>query len=101
MVADSLDDFTAGTVNSRGGEVAAEAGRLLLDLPAWTHEQRFRRSVHIRRTLCAGDFVVPAGEASGTVTANVIGVQENQAPTRRLTVELAVAGGAVQPGPGQ
>ena len=96
VVADSLDDFTAGTVIA-GGEVAAEAGRLLLDLPAWTHEQRFRRSVHIRRTLCAGDFVVPAGEASGTVTANVIGVQENQAPTRRLTVELAVAGGAVQP----
>ncbi|MDE0219077.1 MAG: amidohydrolase family protein, partial [Spirochaetaceae bacterium] len=98
VVADSLEDFTAGMVIA-GGEVAAEAGRLLLDLPAWTHEDRFRQSVHIPRRLAAGDFVVRAGAVDGTVTANVIGVLENQAPTRRLTAELSVAGGAVQPDP--
>ena len=98
VMADSLEDFTAGTVIA-GGEVAAEAGRLLLDLPAWTHEQRFRQSVHIPRRLSARDFAVPAGGAKGTVTANVIGVLENQAPTRHLTAELAVAGGLVQPDP--
>ncbi|MDE0022809.1 MAG: amidohydrolase family protein [Spirochaetaceae bacterium] len=96
VVADSLENFTAGLVIT-GGEVAAEAGRLLLDLPAWTHEERFRQSVRIPRRLSAGDFVVPAGVVDGTVTANVIGVLENQAPTRRLTAELAVAGGAVRP----
>ena len=96
VVADSLDDFTAGVVIANG-ELAAEAGRLLLDLPAWTHEERFRQSIHIPRRLCEDDFIVPAGSRAGPVTANVIGVLENQAPTRRLTVELAVAGGAVQP----
>ena len=32
-----------------------------------------------------------------TVTANVIGVLENQAPTRHLTATLQVTGGVVQP----
>ena len=96
VVADSLEDFTAGMVIANG-ELAAEAGRLLLDLPAWPHEPRYRQSVRIPRPLAAGDFAVPAGGAHGTVTANVIGVLENQAPTRRLTAELSVAGGAVQP----
>ena len=98
VLADSLDDFAAGMVIANG-EVAAEAGRMLLDLPAWTCEERFRQSVHIPRRLAAADFVLPADGAAGTVTANVIGVLENQAPTRHLTVELAVAGGAVRPDP--
>jgi adenine deaminase len=79
------------------GEAAAEAGRLLLDLPAWTHEPRFRQSVHIPRRLAAEDFGVAAGQSEGTVTANVIGVLENQAPTRHLTATLQVTGGVVQP----
>ncbi len=98
VLADSLEEFAAGMVIA-GGEVAAEAGRLLLDLPAWAHEERFRHSVHIPRRLSAADFAVPCGDADGTVTANVIGVLENQAPTRHLTAELAVAGGTVQPDP--
>ena len=96
VLADSLDDFAAGLVIA-GGDVAAEAGRLLLDLPAWTHEERFRQSVHIPRRLSADDFILRTDDAHGTVTANVIGVLENQAPTRHLTAHLAVAGGAVQP----
>ncbi len=96
VLADNLEHFAAGTVIANG-EVAAEAGRLLLDLPAWAHEPRFRQSVHIARRLSAEDFVVPAGDTDGPVTANVIGVLENQAPTRHLTAELAVTGGAVQP----
>jgi len=98
VIADSLKNFNPGTVIANG-ELVAEAGRLLLDLPAWPHEPRFRQSVRIPRRLAAGDFVVPGGGAKGTVTANVIGVLENQAPTRHLTTELAVAGGLVQPDP--
>ena len=96
VLADSLDDFAADMVIA-GGEVAAEAGRLLLDLPAWTHEERFRQSVHIPRRLSADDFILRTDDAGATVTANVIGVLENQAPTRHLTAHLAVAGGTVQP----
>jgi adenine deaminase len=100
VLADSLDDFAAGLVIANG-EVAADAGRLMVDLPAWSHEARFRQSVHIPRQLAADDFAVAApgsgDHAGAVVTANVIGVLENQAPTRHLTAELPVAGGVVQP----
>ena len=96
VLAESLDDFAARMVIVNGA-VAAEEGRLLLDLPAWTHEPRFRQSVHIARRLAAVDFGVAAGQSEGTVTANVIGVLENQAPTRHLTATLQVTGGVVQP----
>ena len=96
VLADSLDQFAAGMVIA-GGAVAAEDGRLLLDLPPWPHEARFRQSVHIPRRMVAVDFTVAAGQSDGTVTANVIGVIENQAPTRRLTATLQVVDGVVQP----
>ena len=96
VLADSLDRFAAGLVIA-GGEVAAEDGRLLLDLPPWPHEARFRQSVHIPRRMVAVDFALTAGQSDGTVTANVIGVIENQAPTRHLTATLQVVDGVVQP----
>ena len=86
VLAESLDDFAAGTVIARG-EVAAEEGRLLLDLPPWTHEERYRRSVRVPRPLAAADFAVDAGNRAGPVTANVIGVIENHAATRHLTAQ--------------
>ena len=100
VLAESLDDFAAGTVIARG-EVAAEEGRLLLDLPPWTHEERFRRSVRVPRPLAAADFAVDAGNRAGPVTANVIGVIENHAATRHLTATLEVRDGQVQPDPAQ
>ena len=96
VLADSLDDFAANLVIV-GGAVAAQEGRLLLDLAPWPHEARFRQSVHIPRPLLAADFAVDAGKREGEVTANVIGVLENQAPTRHLTATLEVADGVVQP----
>ena len=101
VLADSLEEFAAGLVIVNG-EVAAEAGRLRLELPVWEHEPRYRQSVHLARRVAAADFVVPAGRAEradGQVTANVIGVLENQAPTRHLTATLKVVDGAVQPDP--
>ena len=95
VLAEDLEHFAAGTVIV-GGEVAAEAGRLLLDLPVRTHERRFRQSVRIPRRLAAADFIVAAGQTPGPVTVNVIGVLENQAPTRCLTAKLNVSGGVVQ-----
>ena len=96
VLAESLDDFAPGTVIARG-EVAAEEGRLLLDLPPWTHEERFRRSVRVPRPLAAADFAVDAGNRAGPVTANVIGVIENHAATRHLTATLEVRDGRVLP----
>ncbi len=98
VLAESLEDFAAGLVIA-GGEVAAEEGRLLLDLPPWPHEDRYRRSVRVPRPLAARDFAVDAGERDGPVAVNVIGVIENHAATRRLTATLQASGGRVRPDP--
>lgn len=96
VLADSLDDFRAGAVIVNG-ELAAQDGELLLDLPPWRHERRFRESLHLARDLVAADFELRVAQAKGKVRANVIGVTENQAPTTHLRRQLRVADHVVQP----
>ena len=77
------------------GRIAAERGRLSVDCPRIEWPDTARRSVRLGRLPAAADFRVPA---SGTrATVRVIGVVENQAPTRALTADLPVADGAAQP----
>ncbi len=96
VLANSLDDFHAGLVIVNG-ELAAQDGQLLLELPTWQHEACFRESLHLARELVAADFELRVEQESGSVCANVIGVLENQAPTRHLQVNLPVTGHVVQP----
>ncbi|HHW33439.1 MAG TPA: adenine deaminase [Paracoccus solventivorans] len=77
------------------GRVVAESGRLLVDCPQIDWPEAARNSVHLGRRLTAADFVVPATGSRATV--RVIGVVENQAPTRALTADLPVRDGLVQP----
>ena len=77
------------------GRVVAESGRLLVDCPRIDWPEAARNSVHLGRPLAAPDFRVPA--AGNRATVRVIGVVENQAPTRALTAELPVRDGFVQP----
>ncbi len=97
VLASSFEDFRAETVIV-GGQIVAQNGELTIDLPPYTHDAKFKASVNVARTLTAGDFTVPTDAPDGTtVTANVIGVIENQAPTRHLTAPLTVQDGAVTP----
>jgi adenine deaminase len=82
------------TVIARG-VVVAEGGRGLAPLPGFAWPERARRTVHLGRRLTAADFDIPAPEAAARVRARVIGVVENQAPTRALDAGLAVEGGLV------
>ena len=77
------------------GRVVVESGRLLVDCPRIDWPEAARNSVHLGRPLAAPDFRVPA--AGSRATVRVIGVVENQAPTRALTAELPVRDGFVQP----
>lgn len=54
------------------------------------------RSVHFPRPLTAGEFQAQRGWKE-RVSANVIGIIENQAPTRHLVFEMAVIDGEVRP----
>ena len=82
--------IAAGVTVARGGECLAECPHL--DWPA-----DVRATVRLGRPLTAADFAVPAPEGASRVRARVIGVVENQAPTRALTAELPVRGGRVEP----
>lgn len=93
LLVGDLERFQVEQVIAKG-RAAAEAGRLLLDLPAFPYPEWAIQSVHLGHALTAGDFQLPVpGMPDGLATANVIGVIENQAPTRRLQMEVPVKDG--------
>ena len=87
------------------GVIVAEHGQLVIDLPAYPYPDWATHSVHLARALDSGDFTlaVPGQEHKdgSMVTANVIGVIENQAPTRHLRMELPVQSGELKVDVGQ
>ena len=79
------------------GQVVAENGSLLAECPHYDWPDSARATVHLGKTLAAPDFEIAAPKGANTVTAKVIGVVENQAPTKALTAELSVQSGIVEP----
>ena len=77
------------------GRLVAEGGRLLVDCTRIDWPDSARNSVHLGRVLTAADFRVPAEGREADV--RVIGVIENQAPTRALTATLPIRDGEVVP----
>jgi adenine deaminase len=90
-----LNDFQADVVIARG-EVIAENGKWKINLPAASHPAWALNSVHLRRPVTADDFRLEAAGSPARLTANVIGVIENQAPTRRMTFEVEPQDGEVR-----
>lgn len=96
ILSSDLKTLPIETVIARG-QIVAENGACLVDCPhyAWPHSAQ--QTVNMAKDLTAADFRVEAPQGANAVTANVIGVVENQAPTRALKFELPVTDGAVQP----
>ncbi len=78
------------------GRLAASDGEMCVDCPHLDWPDSARNTVHLGKALAAEDFVVTAPDGANSVTAKVIGVIENQAPTKALTAELAVIDGAAE-----
>lgn len=78
------------------GQTVAKDGQCLVDCPHYDWPDAARQTVHMGPDRVADDFIVPAPEGANRVTVNVIGVVENQAPTKALTAELNVKDGRVQ-----
>ena len=95
LLVSSLPQFKADLVIA-GGVLAAQDGRLLFEMPAFEYPEWAVQSVHLGHPLSAADFRIAAPDAPA-VRANVIGVIENQAPTRHLVMELPVLQGEVHP----
>ena len=83
------------TVIARG-QVVAEKGTCIVDCPHYDWPDTARQTVHLGKQLETADFAIPAPRGANAVTANVIGVVENQAPTKALKFELPVTDGQVQ-----
>ncbi|HLE15557.1 MAG TPA: adenine deaminase [Anaerolineales bacterium] len=99
LIVASLPEFEVDLAISKG-LLAAQAGRVLLELPHFEYPEWARQSVRLGRRLESGDFRLSfPSEGKQTppeVTANVIGVIENQAPTRHLRIQVPLEHGEVQ-----
>jgi adenine deaminase len=89
-----LKTLNIETVIARG-QVVAQAGKCLVECPHLDWPEHARQTVNMARDLVPDDFTIPAPEGANAVTANVIGVVENQAPTKALQFELPVTEGRV------
>jgi adenine deaminase len=78
------------------GRIVAENGRALVDFPHYDWLDTARNTVHLGHALTSSDFEIKAPEGANTARANVIGVVENQAPTKALKADLPVLDGLVE-----
>jgi adenine deaminase len=90
-----LNHFRAELVIAKG-QVIAEAGKLTVKLPASKYPSWATNSVHLKRPLKAEDFTIRVKGKGAEVRANVIGVIENQAPTRHLTFDMQLNKGEIK-----
>jgi adenine deaminase len=96
LIVSDLAELAIDSVYCRGME-AARDGRLVLPMPAFAYPPSAKSTVNMKRDMAAADFSVAAPAGANRVKARVIGVIENQAPTRALQFDLAVRDGQVQP----
>ncbi len=78
------------------GKIVAENGVIKVDCPHYDWPERARNTINLGHTLTHRDFEVPAPTGANRVMANVIGVVENQAPTKALKSELPIIEGLVE-----
>jgi adenine deaminase len=96
VLVEDLKNFNAELVIARG-QVIAEKGKWVIDLPSIKYPKWVKQSLKLKRLLKADDFILKTGADNGSrVTAHIIGVIENQAPTRHLIEQVFVEGGEVR-----
>ncbi|MBD3665467.1 adenine deaminase [Sulfitobacter aestuariivivens] len=95
ILTSDLTSLPIETVIARG-RIVAQDGACIVDCPHYAWPDHARATVNMKRTLTVDDFAISAPEGANGVTANVIGVVENQAPTKALQFELPVTEGRVQ-----
>lgn len=96
LLVDDLMNFKADVVIARG-QVIAENGELKTKLPMVKYPAWAKKSVHLKKPLKAADFILRTRAVDGAeVDAHVIGIIENQAPTRHLRMKVKAEGGQVK-----
>jgi len=95
IVTSSLKELPIESVFARG-KCVAENGKILMDCPHYDWPSTVRETVKLGKKLEADDFILKAPEEASLVRTKVIGVIENQAPTKSLEFDLPTNNGNVQ-----
>jgi adenine deaminase len=96
VLVSDLNDFKADVVIARG-QVIVQNGDWNVKLPKFKYPTWVTNSVKLKRRLKADDFTLKVKNSASPVTANVIGVIENQAPTKHLTFSMQPENGEIRP----
>ena len=78
------------------GVLVAENSECLTECPHLDWPDSARNTVHLGHALSEEDFEIAAPPGANSARANVIGVVENQAPTKALKADLPVRDGLVE-----
>jgi len=90
-----LRNFKVDMVIAKG-RVIAEKGKWRVGLQKFRYPSWATKSVKLKRALKASDFVLKVNGNQPRLKANVIGVIENQAPTRHLTFDVQPENGEIK-----
>jgi len=94
LIVSDLAALAVDAVYGRG-VLLAKGGALEAEIAPYDYPPRARNTVTLGKRLAAGDFDIAAPKGANEVRVRVIGVIENQAPTRALEADLAVEDGLV------
>jgi len=95
ILVEKLNEMNPELVIAKG-KVVAEDHVLQVDLPQINYPEWTCNSVHLSTPAKGTDFVIKAPLDTKQVLVNVIGVIENQAPTRHLRLEMPVIAGELR-----
>jgi adenine deaminase len=94
LLVSNLPEFKIEAIFAKG-ILASKDGRLLLERPNFSYPEWATNSVHLAHPLSEADFRLTAPQ-SGDLTAHVIGVIENHAPTQHLHMKVSADQGQVR-----
>jgi len=94
LIVSDLAEMAIDDVYARGVLLASK-GRLAIDIPAYDYPATAKNTVRLGKKLAASDFDIAAPAGANEARVRVIGVIENQAPTKALEADLPVENGLV------
>jgi adenine deaminase len=94
LLVSDLATMTIDEVYARGVHLASQ-GKLIADIKPYDYPASAKNTVNMKRDLNSADFDIRSPQGANSVAVRVIGVVENQAPTKALEAVLPVSDGLV------
>jgi len=99
LLVQNLPELNPDMVIARGQGIF-QNGKLMIDIPSYPYPDWVRNSVKGPRQLTSNDFVLPVPDqyvaTENEMVANVVGIIENQAPTRLLKISVKSSKGEIK-----